>query len=171
MKHRYSFIGIIFIVLLTFSIFQIEALAQNESIFMGGVELTLGMQKSQIIPYMKMNNFIEHQENAQRYTIWASKDKILMIGLIQFDVNNNLATVTKFWPDFSPDNYPDALEILFTLLNRYKNVSGIKTFSHEILEPKFKAKTINFYTGKRNIEFGMKENGVIYINESLRSKE
>ena len=158
------------IAFITLLVFPVETAGQKESILIGGTELSLGMEKSLVLLKIEDNNFIEYQKDAKAYNIWDSKNKSLMIGVIQFDENDKLSNVTKFWQTFSDSNCQDALKTLFTLLIRYENEAETTVSTQEIFEPRFKAKMIDFYVGNRNITVGMKENGAIYINESLTNR-
>lgn len=150
--------------LLTLLTFQVELIGQKESILIGGVEFSLGMEKAIVISKMEKKYFIEQQQNFQAYRIWDSDNKLFMIGVVQFDANDRLSNINKF---FSDNNCTNGLQTLFMLLSRYESEGEITVTTQKISEPTHKAQIIDFHIGNRAIELFIKENGVSDISESL----
>ena len=165
-----AFCFIVIFLIIFFSL-NVESFSQDESIFICGIHLKIGMDKEEILSLIANHCiYTLHNDFSNIYTIWDSKDKNRILGFVTFDSNDKLNYISKKWFNKKFDSCSDAWELLFKLLTKYQNKHQITTNTRFIVKPEYKAKSIEFLTGERNITVIIQEDGITDINESL-SKE
>ncbi|MDH3267398.1 MAG: hypothetical protein OEM46_00950 [Ignavibacteria bacterium] len=167
-KSAFTFLAIFIIEIFSLNV---ETFSQYESIFICGVHLKIGMNKEEILSLIANHCiYTLHNDFSNIYTIWDSNDKNRILGFVTFDSNDKINYISKKWFNNKFDSCSDAWELLFKLLTKYQNKHQVTTNTKFIVKPEYKAKSIEFLIGERNITVIIQEDGITDIDESL-SKE
>lgn len=167
-KYLFSF----YVIIIAILSLNKETFPQDESIFICGIHMKIGMNKTEILPLIANHCYYTlHNDFSNIYTIWDSPGTSKILGFITFDSNDKINYISKKWFDTKIENCSDAWELLFKLLTKYQNKHQITTNTKFIVKPEYKAKSIEFLIGDRNITVIIQEDGITDIDESLSKEE
>ena len=149
-----------------------NSFAERDSIWVGGMEVKIGMPKTTVLSKIVNNYQITKDELSDTWRI-LPKEGGNMVGAIDFR-DEKVSSVTKFWGSFSKNEGFEFATNFFNLLSNLKtegaNITSFETFSSK--EPKSSLLVIHFFCGAKEVQLYIGEDEkygrYMQINESLR---
>jgi hypothetical protein len=152
-----------------------NALAEEDSVFLAGIRITIGMPKTYVISeigkHYRLSKEERERESDEMWVVFPKDEKSNPIGFVMFK-EGKVFWVGKSWGSYGNNQAIEAAKTLFHLLSKLrdegKKVAFINTSS--LREPGWSSETIEFTLGGKRVLLSIyegKHGSSVSIQENL----